>query len=264
MRGHAFYTPFMWARYSKKLAAKIENPKFSGFFSHEEAKARNLRLVIGRAGSRIEGNAATFYWLVDESDGVIVDVKFQVFGSSALIGAAESGGELLIQKNYDQAKRISAELLDRQLRDRGSEEAFPPETAPYLNLVLEAIEAAVEQCVDIPVAETYMAPPLFSEMEGQEGWPGWKELSKEQKLAVIEEIINKEIRPYIELDAGGIQIVNFIDEKELIIAYQGSCTSCYSATGATLTAIQQVLRSRVDPEIIVTPDLGSLDFSGGH
>jgi NifU-like protein len=255
------YTPFAWARYSKKLVAKIENPKFVGYFTPEEAQARQMRFVVGREGQISDGNAVAFYWLVDETDGVIADVKFQVFGASALIGAAESACELLIRKNYDQAKRISADLIDRQVRDKGSEEAFPPETGGHLNLVLGAIEAAAEQCTGIPLAEMYEAPPILLDAEGQGGYPGWKELSKEQKLAVIEEIINREIRPYIELDAGGIQIVNFIDEKELIIAYQGSCTSCYSATGATLSAIQQILRTKVDPEIIVTPDLGSLDFS---
>jgi NifU-like protein len=90
-------------------------------------------------------------------------------------------------------------------------------------------------------------------------YPGWKELPTKEKIALIEEIIDKEIRPYIELDAGGIQILNLIDEKELIIAYQGACTSCHSATGATLNAIAQILQARIDPELIVTPDLSLLN-----
>lgn len=253
-----FYTPYPWAFYSKKLKSKIENPKFAGSFTQEQASERQMRLVIGREGQVSDGNAVAFYWLVDENDGIIADVKFRVFGASALIGAAEGASELLIRKNYDQAKRISAELIDRQMRDKSDKEAFPQETGTYLNLVLAAIEAATDQCSDIPFAETYAAPPMSFDTSSHGEYPGWKELSTQAKIAVIEEIIHREIRPYIELDAGGVQIIDLIEGKQLVIAYQGSCTSCHSATGATLNAIQQILQAKVSPEIIVVPDLSSL------
>lgn len=247
-------------RYSKKLAAHIENPKYAGFFSADEAKARNMRLAVGTAGNIEEGRLVALYWLVDESDGVIADVKFQVYGPSALIGAAEGASELLIRKNYDQAKRVSADLLDAALHDKTNEEAFPKEAAPFINLVIDAIEDAAMKCVDIPFADTYVSTPMPNDSGSQENqvWPGWEELSVKQKISVIEQVIANDIRPYIELDAGGVEVLNLIEGKEVVIAYQGSCTSCYSATGATLNAIQQVLRSKVHPEIIVTPDLSFL------
>lgn len=253
-----FYTPYPWASYSKKLNAKIESPKFSGSFSPQEAKDKGMRLVIGREGQTSEGNAVTFYLLVDESDGVIADVKFQAFGASSLIGAAEGASELLIRKNYDQARRISAELIDRQLRDRNEENAFPPEAGAYLNLVLTAIEDAANQCTDIPFADTYTTPPMIFETTEHGEYPGWKELTKQEKIAIIEEIINREIRPYIELDAGGVQILDLSEDHQLLIAYQGSCTSCHSATGSTLNAIEQILQAKVYPDIKVVPDLSSL------
>lgn len=258
MTRQRFYTPYPWAFYSKKLNSKIENPKFAGSFTPELAKEKGMRLVIGREGQISNGNAITFYWLVDENDGIIADVKFHAFGASALIGAAEGASELLMRKNYDQAKRISTELIDRQLRDKTDYEAFPQETAAYLNLVLSAIEDAADQCSDIPFADTYTTPPMMLQTDGNGEYPGWKELSTQEKIAVIEEIINREIRPYIELDAGGVQIVDLIEDKQLIISYQGSCTSCHSATGSTLNAIEQILQAKVSPEITVVPDLASL------
>ncbi|MDB6081949.1 MAG: hypothetical protein JWO53_1221, partial [Chlamydiia bacterium] len=86
------------------------------------------------------------------------------------------------------------------------------------------------------------------------GYPGFKDLAIKQKIALIEEVIAKEIRPYIELDAGGVAVMNIID-NEVIIAYSGACTSCHSSTGATLSYIQQTLRAMLDPDIVVTPDL---------
>ncbi len=231
---------FPWSRYSKKLMAKIENPRCAGIFTQAEAEARDMRLAEGAAGDIALGNAVRLYWLVDRDDGLIVDAKFQVYGQSALIGAAEAVCELLVGKNYDQAKRISADLIDSQLRDRVGHSAFPNETYPHLNLVLEAIEIAAEQCTDLPLPNTYVAPPMPTELgevlEG--GYPGWEEMDIEKKLAVIEDVLNRDIRPYIALDAGGVRVLNLLNNCEVIIAYEGSCTSCYSSVGATLSFIQ--------------------------
>ncbi len=253
-----FFTPFPWYNYSKKLLLRIENPRYVGSFDPQEAVARQMRLVTGREGDISDGHLVDIHLLVDESDGIIADAKFQAFGSSALIGAAEAACDTLLRKNYDQARRISADLIDKQFRDKPDTDAFPAEMASYLNLVLSAIEKAADLCEGIPFAQAYSAPPLSFDLPSTGLYPGWKDLPTQEKIAVIEEIINQEIRPYIELDAGGIQILNLVEDKELIIAYQGACTSCHSATGATLNAIQQILQARIDPDIIVTPDLSFL------
>lgn len=250
---------FPWSRYSKKLIAKIEKPRCSGFFTKEESDERTMRLAIGKEGTVTEGNTVWLYWLVDPDDGIIVDAKFQVYGQSALIGAAEVICELVIGKNYDQARRIGSDLIDKHVRDKADIPAFPQETYPHLNLVIGALDHAAEQCMDIPLAVNYIAPPapldIGEVLEG--GYPGWLELSTPQKLHLIEETLNRDVRPYIELDAGGVKILDLVNHFELLIAYQGSCTSCFSATGTTLSYIQQVLRAKVHPEITVTPDLSN-------
>jgi len=175
----------------------------------------------------------------------------------ALIAAAEGACTLLIGKNYDQARRISADLIDKELRDHPDTPAFPPDTLPHVNLVLDAIDDAIEQCLDLPLPETYVSP--VPAIEG-EGYPGFETLSKEKQLAVIEQVLTDEVRPYIELDAGGIEVLDFSEEKELKIAYQGACTSCFSAIGATLSTIQQIIQAKIHPEITVVPDMETLTF----
>lgn len=251
--------PFPWSRYSKKLNTKIERPRCVGSFTLHQSQERGMRLALGQEGSIEDGNMIRFYWLVDPDDGIIVDARFQVYGQSALIGAAETACELMVGKNYDQARRISAELIDKQVRDRSEIPAFPKETSPHLNLILGAIDHAADQCMDIPLAVNYVAPPapidIGEILEG--GYPGWENLSQAQKISLIEEIIARDIRPYIELDAGGIQVLDLINGNEVLIAYQGSCTSCFSATGTTLSYIQQVLRGKVHPSLVVVPDLSN-------
>jgi NifU-like protein len=247
----------VWDRFSRKMGDKIMAPRNAGLFKQEEALARGMFLVEGRAGVASEGNGVIFYWLVDPTDGVIVDAKFQAFGQAALIAAAESGCGLVTAKNYDQAKRIGADLIDKSLRDKPDSPAFPEETMHLVNLVLEAIDAAALQCSDIPLAPAYVSPIPPTEGGGG-GYPGWLLLSQPQKLAVIEQVLNEQVRPYVELDAGGIEVQELIHDRELIVAYKGSCTTCFSSIGATLSTIQQIIQTQVHPDLVVVPNMDAL------
>ncbi len=255
-RRHYLQTP-SWLHFSKKVHSRIAQPLYAGTFHPEEAAFRSIRLISAQEGCMNEGRACVrLSWLVDESDGIIADACFSAFGPPALIAAADLACEISIRKNYDQARRISADIIDRQGRDKADRPSFPEAAGGMLNLVLFAIEAAADQCSDIPFADTYISSPIdaLPGITGN-GHPHWKELTVKQKLALLEEIVASDILPYVQLDAGGVQIIDFIDEKEVVIAYQGSCTSCHAATGSTLSAIQHILRAKASPDLVVTPDL---------
>lgn len=245
---------FPWWGYSRKLDQKIRFPSHRGTFGQEAVVGKNLRLVTGEAGEIDEGNFVRLYLLVDRDDGMIVDGKFLAYGQTALIGAADALLDLVPGKNYDQAKRISADLIDKELRDRADTPAFPKETYPHLNLVLFALDEAAEECSDLPLPLHYMAPPAPREigevLEG--GYPGWDGLAMKEKVAIINDVLDREVRPYIALDGGGVELVELV-KNEMIIDYQGNCTSCFSAVGATLSYIQQVIRAKVHPDLNVIP-----------
>lgn len=249
-----------WMQYSKRLSQKIEKPLYVGGFSLEEAQAKGMRLVIGKQGNLQLGQWVQIYLLVDESDGVIADAKFQVFGPSALIGALEAACEVLMRKNYDQAALLSADLIDKQARDKSLVPAFPESAFSYLNLVIDAIEDAVKSCRDIVLPDNYVPTPLTSQSHNHEEYSGWTELKHEQKITVLETVIANDIRPYIELDAGGIEIKELTLDNQVIIAYQGACTSCPSAIGSTLQAIEGILQTKVYFGLSVKPDLSFLNY----
>lgn len=255
-----FLTPRVFSRFSKKLGSRIENPRSAGYFQESAAEHHEMRLVIGNAERKERGVVRVrFYLMIDENDGVIADAKFQAFGPAALIGAADAACDLLVRKSYVQAQRITADLIDIHLRDKSDEHAFPPETSSLLNLVLDAIENATEQCIDIPYHDVYVAPPTTS--TAPTTVPDWDNLSLRDQIAIVEDVIAADIRPYIELDEGGVEVADIVNSREIHIIYQGSCTSCYSATGATLNAIQQILRTKVHPLLTVIPDPRSLNLN---
>jgi len=76
-----------------------------------------------------------------------------------------------------------------------------------------------------------------------------KKLTNLQKIALIQEIIEKEIRPGLQADGGDIDLID-IDGNKVIIAFRGMCTGCLMA-GVTLEGIQNKLRELVSNAIVL-------------
>ena len=240
-------------KYNTKIHKALLNPHNSGEISSKEAEAAEMRLAIGEAGRLRDGQKVKIYLLVDEEDGLIADAKFQAFGSALLVAALQILCGMVLRKNYDQAARISASLIDK-----AADDGFGSSSYKELNLALNALVEACEKCHDIPFASDYAPPVPFSEgFEGEAQYPHFEELSDEQKKSVLDRVIEEDIRPFIELDAGGVEVVK-IEGLKITIAYQGNCTSCYSSIGATLSAIQKLLQAKVNRELSVVPDMSSL------
>jgi Fe-S cluster biogenesis protein NfuA len=70
-------------------------------------------------------------------------------------------------------------------------------------------------------------------------------------LAKINALLDDRVRPALAGDGGGLQVMG-LDGKTLFIRYQGACGSCPSSTSGTLMAIQNLLQSEIDEELVVT------------
>ena len=70
------------------------------------------------------------------------------------------------------------------------------------------------------------------------------------KRQKIEDLLDQNIRPYLQMDGGDVQVVSFVD-KTLSISYRGACGGCPGAAFGTLRAIENVLRDKYDPDIVV-------------
>ena len=70
-------------------------------------------------------------------------------------------------------------------------------------------------------------------------------------LAKINALLDDRVRPALAGDGGGLQVIG-LDGKTLFIRYEGACGSCPSSTAGTLMAIQNLLQSEVDEDLVVT------------
>lgn len=222
------------------------------------SQSSEMRVATGDINNPITGERIVVSLLVDETDGVIADAKFTVFGETALVGIAECTVSSLIRKTYEQARRIGSEYIEKLLESKNTK--LPAVYYGYVNLVIDAVIQACVSCLDIPVKEVIEDTPFESFVLEEEAMPDWETASDDTRIRYIKAVIDKEVRPYIELDAGGIQVLELKNGIELVIAYEGACATCPSSIGGTLNAITRILRAKVYPHLIVTPDASFLQL----
>jgi NifU-like protein len=76
-----------------------------------------------------------------------------------------------------------------------------------------------------------------------------KRLTNLQKIALIQDVIEKEIRPRLQADGGDLELID-IDGNMVIIALRAMCVECPMG-GVTVNNIQEKLRELVDENIVV-------------
>lgn len=77
-----------------------------------------------------------------------------------------------------------------------------------------------------------------------------KKLTNLQRISLIQETIEREIRPHLKADGGGIELID-IDRNKVYVKFLGICLGC-PATGVTLKAlVESKLREFVEKDITV-------------
>ena len=117
----------VWEQYSNKVIERMNNPKFLGEFSEEDAKKRGAKLVVADFGSEACGDAVRLYWLVDPKTDKIIDARFKSFGCGTAIASSDMMTELTIGKSVDEAMKITNLDVEKALRDNPDTPAFPPQ-----------------------------------------------------------------------------------------------------------------------------------------
>jgi NifU-like protein len=76
-----------------------------------------------------------------------------------------------------------------------------------------------------------------------------KPMTNIQKIAKVQEVIERDIRPMLQQDGGDVELVD-VDGNRVFVALRGLCTSCPSA-GLTKSGIETKLKELVHPDLVV-------------
>ncbi|RXJ81843.1 iron-sulfur cluster assembly scaffold protein [Arcobacter sp. F2176] len=77
-----------------------------------------------------------------------------------------------------------------------------------------------------------------------------------QRIKLIDEVLDGEIRPMLAMDGGNMEIIDIKENTphyDIYIRYLGACNGCASGDTGTLYAIESVLKQKVDENIRVLP-----------
>nr|AAW56987.1 nitrogen fixation protein U [Crocosphaera subtropica ATCC 51142] len=77
-----------------------------------------------------------------------------------------------------------------------------------------------------------------------------KPLTNLQKITLIQQVLEEEIRPFLAKDGGDLELIDI--EGDLVkVTLQGACGSCASSTATLKGGIEARLKERVSPELTV-------------
>lgn len=77
-----------------------------------------------------------------------------------------------------------------------------------------------------------------------------RRLTTLQKIKLIEETLEKEVRPALKKDGGDIELIDVVDNR-VIVALRGMCAKCQVAQFTLKDVVEAKLREFVSPDIVV-------------
>jgi Fe-S cluster biogenesis protein NfuA len=160
------------------------------------------------------------------------------YGTSHSFDAAEKAkDDKLARSLFEVGDVVSVFYMDKMITVEKTDEADWDEILPMLAVPIRATE---------PIQTTNGAAAA-KEVGGAIGAVA---ANDDPKIAEINALLDERIRPYLASDGGWLEIIT-LEDKTLKIRYQGACGSCPSSLTGTLSAIENMIKDEIDPEIEV-------------
>lgn len=235
-------------KFSKKIETLTQSPKHRGAFFTEDASTKDLALATAKYKD------IKVYWLIDPQTDLIYDAKFFSYGGPASVALGEMLCTLAKGMKVESATSFTIPQMEALLRD----DAATPATAAPAEEIFASLPPLMDAVKDAYAPAKALALATIAMKAKNDGAPrksafealteqdkAWLAKPKEEQLAAIETIIDKDIRPGLNMDGGDLHIRDLEEGERLLIKWQGACGGCASSTGATLSYIEDSLRRQV-------------------
>jgi NifU-like protein len=269
----------MW-EYTDKVKEHFLNPRNVGEVENADG--------VGEVGSMACGDALKLTFKVD-GDGRIADAKFKTFGCASAIASASALTELLIGKTVEEAEQITNDHIAEALGGLPKEKMHcsvmgqealemaiacfrgQPATKQEGNLVCECFgvtDRQIERALTDNALRTVeditnyikagggcgkchdAIQELIDRVNGTLPVAKAKPLTNIQKIKLIEETLEREIKPALNQDGGDIQLVD-VDGNRVIVKLKGRCASCAMSEITLKDYVESKLKELVSKELVV-------------
>jgi len=269
----------MW-EYTDKVKEHFLNPRNAG--EVEDANA------VGEVGSMACGDALKLSLKVDEN-GKVADAKFQTFGCASAIASASALTEMIKGKTVEEAEKITnqdiadflgglpkekmhcsvlgRQALEQALADYKGEhvkekegeivcECFGVTDLEIEKAIRENDLSTVEEVTNYTKAgggcenchDTIRE--IITMVRAEEKPVAKPKLTNIQKIRMIEETIEGEIRPSLKHDGGDIELIDVIGNR-VLVAKRGTCAVCQASEQTFKNLVESKLQELVWPELVV-------------
>jgi NifU-like protein len=269
----------MW-EYSDKVKEHFLNPRNAGEVDNANA--------VGEVGSMACGDALKLMLKVDD-DGKIEEAKFQTFGCASAIASASALTEMLKGKSLNEAEKITNQDIADYLGGLPKEkmhcsvlgrQALEAAIANYKGKPVEQKEGKIVcECFGVTDREIEKAirenrlktveevtnytkagggcenchediREILARILSEEKPLARPRLTNIQKIRMIEETLDQEIRPSLQDDGGDIELVDVIGNR-VLVATRGACAVCKASEQTMKNFVEFKLRELVSPELVV-------------
>jgi NifU-like protein len=269
----------MW-EYTDKVKEHFLKPRNAG--EVEDANA------VGEVGSMACGDALKLSLRVDEN-GKVADAKFKTFGCASAIASASALTEMLKGKTVEEAEKITNQdiadflgglpkekmhcsVLGRQaleqalahykgehVKEKEGEivcECFGVTDLEIEKAIRENDLSTVEEVTNYTKAgggcenchDTIRE--IIATVRAEEKHVVKPKLTNIQKIRMIEEVIEGEIRPSLKHDGGDVELIDVIGNR-VLVAKRGTCAVCQASEQTFKNLVESKLQELVWPELVV-------------
>ncbi len=270
----------MWD-YTDKVKDHFLNPRNVGEIENADG--------VAEVGSIACGDALKFMFKVG-ADGKIVDAKFKTFGCASAIASASALTEMVKGMTVEEASKVTNQDIANYLGGLPQEKMHcsvlgrealemaisnyqgTPGKAEEEKIVCECFgvtEKEIERAIRENRLATVEEVTNYTKAGGGCGnchaaiqeiidriqaevreIPGRPKLSNIKKIKMIEETLEREIRPALKHDGGDIELVDVVGNR-VLVATRGACASCQASNQTLKNFVEVKLRELVWPELVV-------------
>jgi NifU-like protein len=269
----------MW-EYTDKVKEHFLNPHNVGEIENPDG--------VAEVGSLACGDALKLTFKLDENKR-IKDAKFKTFGCASAIASSSALTEMIKGMTVDEALEVSNQDIAQYLGGLPDEkmhcsvmgkQALEKAVENYRGAPpLEAGAKIICECFGVTDKEIERAirennlstvedvtnytkagggcgncqdaiAQILEKVKAETTTVVKPKLTNLQKIRLIEETIEREIRPSLKHDGGDIEIIDIIGNR-VIVAMRGACSTCKASEITLKDFVQHRLQELVSPDITV-------------
>ncbi len=269
----------MW-EYTDKVKEHFLNPHNVGEIENPDG--------VAEVGSLACGDALKLTFKLDENKR-IKDAKFKTFGCASAIASSSALTEIIKGMTLEEALKVSNQDIAKYLGGLPDEKMHcsvmgkqalekaienykgVPATQTGAKIVCECFgvtDKEIEQAIrennlsTIEEVTNYTKAgggcggcheeiqKIIDRVKSEPKSDSKQKLTNIQKIRMIEETLEREIRPSLKHDGGDIELIDVIGNR-VIVATRGACATCKASDITLKNFVEQRLKELVSPDLVI-------------